>query len=51
MGKLVGISYMFLLYVVGKEDPIGFSWLLCWYLLHVADIVVGGFRYCLILCS
>ena len=37
---------MFLLYVVGEEDPIGFSWLLCWYLLHIADIVAGGFRCC-----
>ena len=42
---------MFLLYVVGKEDPIGFSWLLCWYLLHVADIFAGGFQCCLILYS
>ena len=49
--KLVGISYVFLLYIVEKVDPIGFSWLLCWYLPHVADIVVGGFRCCPILCS
>ena len=42
---------MFLLYVVGEEDPIGFSWLLYWYLPHVADIVAGGFRFCFILCS
>ena len=26
-GKLVRISYVFLLYVVGEEDPIRFSWL------------------------
>ena len=37
---------MFLLYVVGEEDPIGFSWLLCWILPHVVDIVAGGFRCC-----
>ena len=43
-GKLVGISYMFLLYVVEEKDPIGFSWLLCWYLPHVADNVAGGFQ-------
>ena len=40
-----------LLYVVGEEDPIGFSWLLCWYLPHVADIVAGGFWCCPILYS
>ena len=49
--KLIEISYVFLLYVVGKEDPIEFSWLLCWYLLHVTDIVAGGFQCCPILCS
>ena len=27
--KFVGVSYVFLLFVVGEEDPIGFSWLLC----------------------
>ena len=48
--KFVGISYMFFLYVVGKEDPIEFFCLLCWYLPHVADIIAGGFRCCLILC-
>ena len=48
--KLVGFSYVFLLYVVGEEDLIGFFWLLCWYLLHVADIVVEGFQCCSILC-
>ena len=42
---------MFLLYVVGEEDPIGFSWLLYWYLPHVVDIVAEGFRCCPILCS
>ena len=42
-GKFVGDSYVFLLFVVGKEDSIGFSWLLCWYLPRVANIVVGGF--------
>ena len=49
-GKLVGISYVFLLNVVGNEDPIGFSWFFCWYLSHVADIVARGFRCCSILC-
>ena len=42
---------MFLLYVVGEENPIGFFWLLCWYFLHVVDIVAEGFRCCPILCS
>ena len=41
---------MFLLFVVGEEDLIGFSWLLCWYLLYIADIVARGFWYCPILC-
>lgn len=45
-----GVSYVFLLIVVGEEDPIGFSWLLFWYLPHAADIVAGGCRYCPILC-
>ena len=39
--KLVGIFYVFLLYIVEEKDPIGFSWLLCWYLPHVVDIVFG----------
>ena len=34
----------FLLFVVEEEDPIGFSWLLCWYFPRIADIVAGGFR-------
>ena len=42
---------MFLLYVVGNEDPVGFSWLGCWYLPHVADIVAEGFQCCPILYS
>jgi hypothetical protein len=45
----VGVPYMFLLIVVGEEDPIGFSWLLFWYLPHVVDIVAGGCRCCPIL--
>ena len=49
-GKFVGVSSAFLLFVVGEKDPIGFSWLLCWYLPRVADIVVEGFSYCPILC-
>ena len=43
VGKLVEITYVFLLYVIGEEDPIGFSWLLCWYLSRIADIITGGF--------
>ena len=34
---------MFLFFVVGEEDSIRFSWLLCWYLCRIADIVAGGF--------
>ena len=45
-----GISYIFLLIVVGKEDPIGFFWLLYWYLLHVTGIIFGSYRCCSILC-
>ena len=41
---------MLLLFVVGEEDLIELSWLLCWYLPRVADIVAGGFRCCPILC-
>ena len=40
---------MLLLYLVEEEDPIGFSWLLYWYLPCVTDIVVGGFSCCPIL--
>ena len=32
--EFVGIVNVFLLFVVGEKDPIGFSWLLCWYLLR-----------------
>ena len=39
-----------MLFVVGKEDVIGFSWLLCWYLPHIMDIVAESFRCCPILC-
>ena len=49
-GKFFGISYVFFLFVVEKDDPIGFSWLLCWYLPRVADIVAGRFQCCPILC-
>ena len=48
--KLVRIFYVFLLYIVGEEDPIGFSWLLYWYLPHIAGIVAERFWCCLILC-
>ena len=41
---------MFLLFVVEKEDSIGFSWLLYWYLPRIADIVAEGFWYCPVLC-
>ena len=46
----IGISYMFLLIVVGKDDPIEFSWFLYWYLLHVVGVVARSCRYCLISC-
>lgn len=49
-GRIVNFSYVFLLYVVGEEDPIGFSWILYWYLPHIADIVAGGCQCCPILC-
>ena len=48
-GEFVKISYVFLLFVVGEEDPIGFSWLLCWYILHIANIVAEGFQCCSVL--
>ena len=50
VGKFIRVSYAFLLFVVGEEDPIGLFWLLYWCLPCVADIVTGGFRYCPILC-
>ena len=37
---------MFLLFVVCEQDPIGFSWLLYWYLPYIADIVARGFQCC-----
>ena len=48
--EFVGISYVLLLFIVGEEDPIGFSYLLCWYLSHIVDIVAGGFWCCHVLC-
>ena len=47
--EFVGVSYVFLFFVVREDDPIGFFWLLYWYLLHIVNIVVGGFQCCLIL--
>lgn len=41
---------MFLLFVVGEEDPVWISWILLRYLPHVAGIVAGGFQFCPILC-
>ena len=41
--EFISISYMFLVFVVEEEDSIGFSWLLCWYLPCIVDIVAGGF--------
>ena len=48
--EFIAISYVFLLFVVGEKDLIGFSWLLYWYFPHITDIVVEGFWCCLILC-
>ena len=48
-GKSIRISDVFLLYVVGEEEPIGFFWLLYWYLPHVANIIAEGFWCCPIL--
>ena len=48
--EFIGIFNVFLLFVVGEEDPIGFSWLLYWYLLRITDIVAGGFQCCFVLC-
>ena len=45
----VGVSYIFLLIIVGEVDPIGFFWFLCWYLIHVIGIVAGSCWCCPIL--
>ena len=43
------VCYVFLFIVVGDEDPIGFSWFLCWYLSHIAGIVAINYQCCPIL--
>ena len=43
------VSYVFLLIIVGKEDPIGFFWLLHWYLPYIVGIVVESCQCCPIL--
>ena len=48
--EFVEISYVFLLFGVEDDDPIGLFLLLYWYLPCIADIVAGDFRCCLILC-
>ena len=40
--EFVSVFCVFLLFVVGEEDHVEFSWLLCWYLPRIADIVAGG---------